>query len=112
MEPEGSLQCSKQMSTCPYSEPDQSNPIHTSAVHLLCIEERKSITVLLRLTCFTLRSFNSEEVGSKLLRMDGDVLSLRRDDIPKYLSLQMHSFGKVSFNWILTVGFQYADERT
>jgi hypothetical protein len=29
MEPEGSLPCSQGPSTCPYSEPDQFNPVHT-----------------------------------------------------------------------------------
>jgi hypothetical protein len=28
MEPEGSLPCSQELSTGPYSEPDQSNPYH------------------------------------------------------------------------------------
>jgi hypothetical protein len=28
MEPEGSLPCSQEPSSVPYSEPDQSNPIH------------------------------------------------------------------------------------
>jgi hypothetical protein len=29
MDPEGSLQCSQELATCPYPEPDQSNPHHS-----------------------------------------------------------------------------------
>jgi hypothetical protein len=73
----------------------QINPIHTAPSHLSSRCRWKQVTVLLRLTCFIWRCFNYEEVGRKLLSMDGEVLSFRRYDIPKCLSSQMHRYGNL-----------------
>jgi hypothetical protein len=34
MEPEGSIQNSQELSTCPYPEPVQTNPVHITLSHL------------------------------------------------------------------------------
>jgi hypothetical protein len=54
MKPESSLPCSQEPSTGPYSEPDQSNPYHTSPsylskIHFLTFQVPNLISIFFRL---------------------------------------------------------------